>query len=121
MQLLSHPKQVHRISVLGAVCATRVIFLRCRIKENIRISIVIKCIFSIFISIIKVNMSAQNLGAIGMFILTTGITVFTGNNQQVVMLQKTLMNVDYVVQRMKLVGHLNGPIIIAAGGRLENV
>ena len=66
-------------------------------------------------------MSAQNLGAIGMFILTTGITVFTGNNQQAVMLQKTLMNVDYVVQRMKLVGHLNGQIIIAAGGRLENV
>ena len=120
MQLLSNPKQVHIISVLGAVCATRVIFLRCRIKENIRI-IVIKCIFSIFISIIKVNMSAQNLGAIGMFFLTTSITVFTGNNHQVVMLQKTLMNVDYVVQRMKLVGHLNGPIIIAAGGRLENV
>ena len=77
--------------------------------------------FSIIIFIIKVTMTALNLGAMWMFILTTAITVFTGNNQQVVMLQKTLMNVDYVVQRMKLVGHLNGPIIIAAGGRLENV
>ena len=77
--------------------------------------------FSITIFIIKVNMSALNLGAIWMFILTTTITVFTGNNQWVVMLQKTSTNVDYVVQRMKLVVHLNGPIIIAAGGRLENV
>ena len=77
--------------------------------------------FSIIIFIIKVNMSALNLGAMWMFILTTAITVFTGNNQWVVMLQKTSTNVDYVVQRMNFVVHLNGPIIIAAGGRLENV
>ena len=37
MQLLKHPKQVHRISVLGAGCATKVIFWPCHKKENIKI------------------------------------------------------------------------------------